>query len=353
MDRKFRFVEEIAPRRNDFCAFLQPFPETALRRHHADQLLCVRAETVALHPLCLKERVEPETLRSEAAARNLAHRRTILGRRIKRERPVGKCFAIMDQGQSNMRLYTERPRVTPENTRQVGTEGPQESVPRPQHAAVGQHAIIGEHRRRDRAAPRAPEQAVLASPTAHTCLYARQRPPQRCPQSLWLQRLVQRPPRAPRLDGHRHVGLVDLQDARHPPHIDDQRPGFGRDIARRVAHAPAARDNRKPCRRGSTYPRRQLVNIARPEHGKRRWPLGEHILCIERAFRWIGNQRIGRELIKETGLGARCHQARLSFAGLSSGYRPSVSSNAPPIPNITEAAISIASYPPVASRTAP
>ena len=164
---------------------------------------------------------------------------------------------------------------------------------------------------------------------------------------------MQRPPSAPRLDGHRHVGLVDLQDARHPPHIDDQRSGFGRDVARRVAHASAARDDGKPFRRSSTYPRRQLVDIARPEHGKRRWPLGEDILCIKRAFRRIGDQRIGRKPVKKVRLGARCHQARAAFAWLSSGYRPSVSSNAPPILNITEAAISIASYPPVASRTAP
>ena len=85
MDREIGVIEERPPRRDNLRAFFQPFPKPPLGFHHADKLLGIRNQAVALHPLGLKERIKPKCFGRQPAPAYLTHRRTILVRRIKGE----------------------------------------------------------------------------------------------------------------------------------------------------------------------------------------------------------------------------------------------------------------------------
>ena len=177
MDREFTVVEEATPRRDDFCAFLDTFPESALRRHHPDKRFGITDETVALHPLRLQEGIETECFGREPAPPDLAHRRAIVRRCIESETAIGKRDAIMDEWQGDGRLDAERSGIRAEQPRQIGTKGPDEVAPCPHDRPIGQHDVSADHARRNRPVSPTPEQPVLAHPAADAGIETRQCPP--------------------------------------------------------------------------------------------------------------------------------------------------------------------------------
>jgi hypothetical protein len=131
---------------------------------------------------------------------------------------------------------------------------------------------------------------------------------------------MQRVPGAAGLDRGGHVGLVDVEDAVHAADVDQQGPGRRSDIAARIAHPAAARDDRYAfigCRGDGLG---ECFRAVGPDHGKRCRPFLEHVLRVKIAFARIGDDPVaakdGAERLHQLrrGCGCRHHSAAAGCA---------------------------------------
>ena len=322
MQRVVRVFQKIAPGSDDARALPQRLHNPALFAHHADQLLGVGRQAVALHADRVEGRVEAECFAGEAGARDGSGGVGQTVAMVESEAGLRQRRAFGDQPQRDLGLDPKRAAIGKEQPDHVGPVGPRETCADGHQRAVGQRDLERQAAFGGGAVARAaPEDAVLAHPSADRRLEAGQRAPHRRSQPARGEFGMQRRPGAAGFDGDRHRALVHLQHAVHRGEVEQHRAiGLGR-VAAGIAHPSTARDDRMAGAGGGRDRCGKLVLVERADNGGGRAAAREDVVRVEverlRIRRDFGAGRSQR--FRQRGLGQRRHQAAPAAARTGAG----------------------------------
>ena len=151
-----------------------------------------------------------------------------------------------------------------------------QKVPRAGHNTEAQHRIAS-----GTVVAAAPKNAVLGQSATNGRVTTGQGAPERRPEAQGCQRLMERRPGGASLHGDMGIGGVDIQDAVHAGHVEQDAVVTVREITRGVAHAPApGNQGRAPV---STHLDQglQIIGAGRPDDGAGGFAESEHVMGVE------------------------------------------------------------------------